>query len=120
MLVVALDGLEGLVRSWGELVALDHRLALARGLRAALREDDRMTIDDDGTILVLLVGGEPQAAETVFGRVADAWQAASGEGTIRAGYSICVETESPATALGRAHGALVDARASRTERLVRG
>jgi len=120
LMVVALDDIEELIRSWGDLVATDHRLAVARAVRTQLRSDDRLSVDEDANLVVLVVGGDPGTASRIFTRVDDAWRDADGAGTIRAGYAIRGSDESADVCLARATGALSVARANRAERLVGG
>jgi hypothetical protein len=120
VLVVALDELDQLTRSWGDLVATDHRLAVARALRQALRDNDRMTVNDFAQLVVLLVGGRPEAAARVFRRVEEAWRYADGAGTIRGGFAVRAEGELPMVTLARAEGALQASCTLRVETLVAG
>lgn len=117
-MALGLDDLVGLERVGGGLIAADHRLALARLLGRCLRAGDRVSVSEDGELLVLLVASQEEAAERAFRRIDDAWQAIEGLGTLRAGAARRADGEAAPVTIARAVGALAHSRAERAERLV--
>jgi CheY-like chemotaxis protein len=121
ILVVAVDGLDEMGTTGARgLLAADHRLAVARLLRETVRAQDRVSVDEDLNLVVLLIGGLPEAAHRVFARLDAAFAQLHLAGTLRAGWAARTGTESPEVTVARAEGALVTNRVHRLERLTQG
>jgi hypothetical protein len=109
LIAVRLDGLEPVERTWGPLLAADHRLLVARLLRTTLRIQDRIGVDAGGDgLLVLLVSGRSEAAPAVFARLRERWEAEGHVGALHARYAIVNDREPIGVTVARASAALAD------------
>jgi CheY-like chemotaxis protein len=109
VMTIRIEGMTAISHMHGSLVEADHLLHVARLLRDILRVQDRVAAGEDGSLVLLLVDGYPEAPAAVFERLERAWQASGALGRLRAGYAICTEGGSRRANLATAIGALADA-----------
>lgn len=89
---------------WSRLVHTDRFLAVARTLRAVLRVQDRVSVEDDA-LIALLLDAERVGVESAWRRLERAHEAARTGGVISGGWGICQHAEPPFAAQGRARDA---------------
>lgn len=106
---IRIEGMTAISHQHGSLVAADHLLHVARLLHETLRVQDRVMAGEDGSLVVTLVDGFPEAPLAVFRRLESAWQASGALGRLRAGYAICSEGRSCRASLTDAVGAVANA-----------
>lgn len=105
LLVLQLDDYEAFAQGWGEVIANDWVLHLARLARAAIRDEDRLACFDGRRVHVLLVAGGNEGRDAVLARVTDAWRTDLGPAAPRFRHSAAVQDGAtpPDVLLKRAH-----------------
>lgn len=88
VLALRIEGFHALGQQHGSIVAADHVLEAARLTRDTLRIQDRVGVDEQGTVLALILGGGNGAAESVYRRVHRAWVDSGASGSLRGGYVV--------------------------------
>lgn len=106
---VSVDGIDRVSAEHGSIVAADHLLHAARVVRHGLRVQDRLVVGNDGSLLLLLFDGAPEAARAVFERMAREWQGSGALGELRAGYALVDDDTPPSSTVTRAVSVRVQA-----------
>lgn len=91
--------------AFGELAAADRLLALARISRSMLRTQDRLSVNGDGDLMLVLLGGSHPGIEAVFERIVDAQQRSGLIGVVSGGWAVRDDIEPGTVTAGRAEGA---------------
>jgi hypothetical protein len=89
---------------WTQMLHTDRFLAVARTLRATLRVQDRVSIDDDQLLAVLLDAGRV-GVEAAWRRLEAAHARAGTGGELSAGWSVADGSEPGAVVVARARDA---------------
>jgi CheY-like chemotaxis protein len=105
LLMLQLEDYEGLARGWGEVIANDWVLHLARLTRMAMRDQDRLACFDGRRVHALLCSGGTDGMEAVLLRIGAAWRLDLGPAAPRFKHSFALQDgETPADILlKRAH-----------------
>jgi DNA-binding NarL/FixJ family response regulator len=74
LLMLRLDDYDALAHGWGEVIANDWVLHLARLTRGAMRDHDRLACFDGRRVHALIIGGGAEGMEAVLLRVTEAWR----------------------------------------------
>lgn len=80
---------------WDDVLATDHRIALGRAMATERRAHDRVSVSPDGRPTLLLVGGHPEAATSVFERLTARWQREVASGTPVGAFGLLRTTDDP-------------------------
>jgi CheY-like chemotaxis protein len=80
LLMFRLEDFDSITRISGEVIGMDWILLLARVVRAAIRENDRLACLDGRRVHALLLGGSGVGREAVLRRVDEGWKAERGHG----------------------------------------
>jgi CheY-like chemotaxis protein len=104
LMVFDVGGIDSIERTWGSLVAADHRIELVRSIQYATRTDDEIAVTDDGEVVALLLHPTPETPAAVYRRVTERWRRSDAPGEVRAASATCRSDEPRRGTLGRALG----------------
>ena len=104
VLVVNVAGIDLGADGWAGLAATDALLAVARTFRAALRTQDRLGIEGDQLVALLLDGGEA-GATSAFRRLERAHELTALPGVLSGGWAVHDGVVSPYSTFTRAQSA---------------
>jgi CheY-like chemotaxis protein len=104
VLAVHVAGIDASADEFGQLLRTDRFLAVARSLRVVLRTPDRMTVDGDEIVALLLDGGRA-GVEAAFRRLERHHEISSLPGVVSGGWAIHDGVLPPFSTYGRARDA---------------
>ena len=91
LLELQLEDYDALARGWGEVIANDWVLHLARLARAAMRDDDRLACFDGRRVHALLCGGGEDGLSAVIDRIGSSWRQDLGPAAPRFRHSFALQ-----------------------------
>lgn len=108
--VLAVDILPspGIAGVWDDVFRLDYRLAAARTVGAARREQDRASISPEGLPVLLVLEGHPEAPATMFDRLSRVWSREIATGIPVGAFALLGADADAREALERTVRALLD------------
>ena len=92
VVVIRLDDVGG---SPDDAWVIDQQFEVARIARRTIRPADRLTVNADREVILLLLAGHPEAAQAVWSRIIDVWRLAGHSGQLIGSYRLIREAESP-------------------------